>query len=332
MPRHFVNGSKFTTTTWGYAVLRVAEGWHHPNLFPSHCDIWHASVAHAMPRFGWILSIFSTNATSSTSFGKWLLMSLESVPTKGSARCLPGPMFPSPYDPRFMILVPMFPMFPSPYVTQKCFPVPLLPELILHSPCVPKYPCFPYSPAPMFPSPYVPQSLCPPVHLFPSPYRCSPVPMIPSPYVPQLINQSLCSPLLFHRSVFHSLYSPHRISSPYVPQCLCSPKMFPSPYVPQCLCSPNMFHSPYVPQSLCSSNYRQRGLNRQWRPKYVIVTPMTLFKVHFLQYGNSYHVYILNRYYLCNDVFVCAFSWRLERVTFEFGVVPIWGELLIYLL
>ena len=118
----------------------------------------------------------------------------------------------------------------------------------------------------MFPSPYVPQSLCSPVHLFPSPRNvhqslCSPVPMFP-----KLIHQSLCSPLQFHRS-FHPLYSPNwnMFPSPYVPQCLCSPKMFPSPYVPPTSSAAPMFpsHIPqkcfpfpmfpkHVPQSLCS--------------------------------------------------------------------------------
>ena len=159
-------------------------------------------------------------------------------------------------------------MFPSPYVPQKCFPVPLLPKLTLPSSCVPQYPCFPYSPAvPMFPSPYVPQSLCSRVHLFPSPDRCSPVPMLPVPMFPQLIHQSLCSPLLFHRS-FYSLYSPNMFSSAYVPQ-TCSPvPMFPQ-LVHQFLCSPCLFHrsvfhslcspnmvlSAHVPQSPYSSNY-----------------------------------------------------------------------------
>ena len=138
--------------------------------------------------------------------GLWILW-------MGSARCSPVPIFPSPYVSRFMILVPIFPMFPSPYVTQKYSPVPLFPKLTLPSPCVPQYPCFPYSPVPMFHSPYVPQSLCSPVHLFPSPYRCSPVPVLPSPYV----HQSLCSPVLFNRSVFHSLYSPNMFPSPDVP-------------------------------------------------------------------------------------------------------------------
>ena len=130
-----------------------------------------------------------------------------------------SPMFPSPYVPRFMILVPMFPMFPSPYVTQKCSPVLLFPKLTLPSPCVPQYPCFPYSQSLCFPVPIVPQSLCSPVPLFPSPYRCSPVPMFPSAYVlqtcspvcmfPQLIHQSLCSPVLFMSTEVFSI--------PYVP-------------------------------------------------------------------------------------------------------------------
>ena len=163
------------------------------------------------------------------------------------------------------------------------------PKLILPSPCVPQFPCFPYSPVPIFPSPYFSQSLCSPVYLFPSPYRCSPVPMLPSLYVlptnspvhkfltpipqrcfpfpkfpkhvpqspcspmpmfpktcspvpmfPQLVPQSLCSPVLFHRSVFHPLYSPHMIPSSYVPQ-TCSPvPMFPSPHVSPTSCLWNL--------------------------------------------------------------------------------------------
>ena len=110
-------------------------------------------------------------------------------------------------------------MFPSP-VTPQNYPVPVFP--------VPQYQCFRYFPIPVFPSPYVPQSLRSPVHLFPSPHidvhqsLCPPVVMFP-----QLIHLFLCSPLIFHRSVLHSLYYPTcfpiRISP--VP-------MFPSPYVP----------------------------------------------------------------------------------------------------
>ena len=181
----------------------------------------------------------------------------------GSARCSPVPMFPSPYVPRFMILVPMFPVFPCPYVPQslcsplydispyvsrvplslfpqslcsllydispyvsrvpqslcypEMFPSPVAPQTyITQSLCSP-VPMFPIFHSPMFPSPYAPQPLCSPVHLFPSPFRCSPVPMFP-----QLIHQSLCSPLLFHKS-FHSLYSPNMFPGAYVPQSLCSP-------------------------------------------------------------------------------------------------------------
>ena len=75
--------------------------------------------------------------------------------------CSPVPMFPIPYVPRIMILVPMFPMFPRPYVTQKCFPVPLLPNLTLPSPCVPQYLWLlvPMFPVPVLPSPFVSQSI-----------------------------------------------------------------------------------------------------------------------------------------------------------------------------
>ena len=87
--------------------------------------------------------------------------------------------------------------------------------------------------------------------------------------------------------------------SPYVPPTSSPVPMFPSPipqklfpfpmfptHVPQCLCSPNMFPSPcmfpqLVHQFLCS--------------------PVRIFPDH------SYYIYILNRYYLCNNVFVCIF-------------------------
>ena len=152
------------------------------------------------------------------------------------------PMFPSPYRPQS--LCSPVPMFPSPDVSRPyipqflCSPVPFFPHEVcpmFPSPCVPQSLCFP---VPMFPKD-VPQSLCFPITLFPSPYAprtSSPVPMFPSASVPQtcspvpifplLIPQSR-SPVLFHRSVFHSR---------------CSPNMFPSPCVPQpvhqSLCSP----------------------------------------------------------------------------------------------
>ena len=112
---------------------------------------------------------------------------------------------------------------------------------------------------PMFIRPYLSQSLYYPLYDI-------------SPYVSH-IPQSLYPPLLFHRSVFHSLYSPNIFPSPYVPKCLCSPNMFPSHYVPptsspvpmfpspipqncfHSLCSLNMFPSACVPQSLCSSKF-----------------------------------------------------------------------------
>ena len=112
-----------------------------------------------------------------------------------------------------------FPIFPSSYVPQKCFS-PITSQtyitLVLPSVFVPQYPYFTYSPVP------VSQSLFSPVHLFPSPNRCWPFPMRlrPLPMFPQLIHQSLCSPLLFHRSDFHSLYSPYMFHSPYVLHCM----------------------------------------------------------------------------------------------------------------
>ena len=132
-----------------------------------------------------------------------------------------SPMFTRPYVPQSLCsplydISPYVSHVPSPYVTQKCFPVPLLPKLILPNPCVPQYPCFPYSPVPMFPSPYVPQSLCSSVH-FPSPYRCSPVPMLPSPYVPPTNSPVPMFP------------------SPYVPPTNSPVLMFPSPIPQKCL-------------------------------------------------------------------------------------------------
>ena len=100
----------------------------------------------------------------------------------------------------------------------------------------------------MFPSAYVPQT-------------CSPVPKFP-----ELVHQSLCSPVLFQRSVFHSLCSPNMFAS------LCSPinspvrmfpnsipqKCFPFPmfpkHVPQSLCSPVPMFPKHVPQSMCAPN------------------------------------------------------------------------------
>ena len=189
----------------------------------------------------------------------------------------------------------MFPIYRSPYVTQRCFPVP---KLILPSPCVPQYPCLP--------NPYAPQSLCSPVNLFPSPYRCSLVPMFPSPYVPPtsspvpmfpspipqtclpflifpthdsqslcsavpmfpkyvpqsspysppLVHQSLCSPVLFHRNIFHSFCPPNMFPSPYVPPTRSTVSVFPSPYFPwhspipydRSLYNPQKCFQSYVPQ------------------------------------------------------------------------------------
>ena len=157
--------------------------------------------------------------------------------------CVGGvsPMFPSPYVPRFMILVPMFPMFPSPYVTQKCYPVPLFPST--HVSHIPQSLCFP---VPMFPSPCAPQSICFPVPINVHQSLCSPLPMFPkftSPYVPH----------------FYST----EVSTPYIPQ-TCSPvPMFPSAYVPQ-TCSPvHMFPSAYVPQTCSPVLMSPRELNHQ---------------------------------------------------------------------
>ena len=130
-------------------------------------------------------------------------------------------------------------------------PVPVFPST--HVSRIPQSLCFP---VPMFPSPCAPQSICFPVTIdVHSPYA-PPVPMFP-----QLIHQSLCSPPLFHRSVFHSLYSLNMFPSPYVPPTSSPVPMFHKPipqkcfpflmfpkHVPQCLCSTvPMFHSPYVP-------------------------------------------------------------------------------------
>ena len=165
----------------------------------------------------------------------------------GSVRCLPGPMFPSPFVPCCMILVPMSP----------CSPVPLLPRNVSQSRCsqtyITKSLCSTVPMFPIFPSPYVSQSLCSPVPvlsnpfvsqsplMFLSPLICSPVPMFPKvyspvPMFPQLVHKSLCFPVLFHRNVFHSLCSP-----------TCSPvPMFPSPYVPPTSSPVPMFPSPNI--------------------------------------------------------------------------------------
>ena len=152
-------------------------------------------------------------------------------------------------------------------------------------------------PGPMFPTLWY-QSLC---------FPCSPVPMLP-----RNVSQSRCSPNLH--------YTVPVFTSPYVPPINWPVPIFPSAYVPK-TCFPVL-----ISQKKVFVRRRQRGLNRRclwWCPKDIIVMPMTFSKVLFLQYGHSYYVFILNRYHLCNNVFVCAFSWRLERVTFEFGVVPI---------
>ena len=148
-------------------------------------------------------------------------------------------MFPNTYVPRFMILVPML---PSNVSQSRCspnlyYPVPVFPSTHVS-----------HIPVPMLPSPYVPQSLCSPVHLFPSPYRCSPVPMHPSLYVPPTISQVPMFPSPIPQKCFPFLMFPR-----HVPQCLL---VFPSAYVPhKCfhsLYSPKIFPSPYVHQSLCS--------------------------------------------------------------------------------
>ena len=179
--------------------------------------------------------------------------------------------------------------------------------------------------SPMFTRPYVPQYLCSPLYDI-SPYvshvpqsLCYPE-MFPSPVVHRiyiLITQSLCSPVPMF-PIFPSTHDSH------IPQSLYSPvPIFPSPYIPQSLYSPvPMFpkHAPMFPQlvyqSLCSPVLFHRSIFHSLCPPNMFPSP---------------YVYILNRYHLCNNVFVCAFSWKFV-VTFEFGVVPIWRELLIYLL
>ena len=107
----------------------------------------------------------------------------------------------------------------------------------------------------MFPIPYAPQSLCSPVHLFPSPYRYSPVPMFPSPYVPPT-----SSPVPLFPSPIPQKCFPFPIFPTHDSKSLSSPNMFPSPYAPQLvhqsLCSPVLFHRsiliPRVPQT-CST-------------------------------------------------------------------------------
>ena len=130
---------------------------------------------------------------------------------------------------------------PQPIGVFPCSPVPMLPRYVTQSRCSPNL----YYPVPVFPGTHVsniPQSPCFPVPMFPSPCAlqsiCFPVPIE--------VHQSLCSPVPMFPTLipqkcfpYHSLYSPHMIPRPYVPQCLCSPvPMIPSAYVPQCLCSP----------------------------------------------------------------------------------------------
>ena len=104
---------------------------------------------------------------------KWLM--------RGTARCLPVPMFPSPYVPYLMMLVPMFPMYPSPYVPQNDSQSRFSPKL--HYPVL------------MFPSirvSHIPASICFSVPMFPnsglSPFAHKLIPSTPmstgSVYIP----------------------------------------------------------------------------------------------------------------------------------------------------
>ena len=71
---------------WLYNVYHISfiRRWHleaHKSVVRrfDHLSPWVSQVseAHAMLRFGWIPSIFSTNATSSTSFGESMLMNIK---------------------------------------------------------------------------------------------------------------------------------------------------------------------------------------------------------------------------------------------------------------
>ena len=149
---------------------------------------------------------------------------------------------------------------------------------------------------------YVTQSRC-------SPNLYYPVPVFPGTHVSN-IPQSPCFPVPMSPSpcALQSICFPVPIE---VHQSLCSPvPIVPHSYSTEVFSLPFPIFATHDPQALCSP----------------VPMPMTLFKIHFLQYGHSYYVYILNRYYLCSNELVCAFSLRLEpRVTFEFGWYP-FGE------
>ena len=150
-------------------------------------------------------------------------------------------MFPKPYVPRFMILVPMFPMSPSPYDTPEMFP-PLRPKThITQSLCSP-VPMFPIFPSPNVPSPYVPQSLCSPVHGFPDLID------VPSPYVPPTNSPVPMFPVPIPQKCFpFPMFPQHDTRCLYVSQCLC---------FTQSLCSPYSFTRSCVPRPVFSLTFR----------------------------------------------------------------------------
>ena len=205
------------------------------------------------------------------------------VITMGLARCLPGPMFPSPCLTQLFLYqtlcfpcspVPMFPrnisQFPPPP------PPPPPPPNLPHPTPIPTHPtllkqankttyiaqslCYPAPMFPIFPSPNIPPPRCPQSTCSPSPQcsrsyfpqsLCSPIPMSPNPIKPQ----SWCSP---DASPYISTNA-HLVPMFTVPifliffQSLCSPNMFPSPYATQSLWSP----TPMSPRCVCESLYSQ---------------------------------------------------------------------------
>ena len=175
---------------WG--TNEMGDQWCAPDTSTSHVEFVDTCVGPIKQMLHTLVGHINGNqvGVQERHTGQWKFASCTGV----------SPMFPCPYVPRFMILVPMFPMFPGPYVPQKCSPVPLFPKFILPSPCVPQYPCFPYSPVPMFPIPCAPQSIC-----FP---------------VPINVHQSLCSPVTMFPKLIHQFPTsiPQKFPSPIFPK------------------------------------------------------------------------------------------------------------------
>ena len=174
-------------------------------------------------------------------------------------------MFPSPYVPLLMLLVPMF---PNPFGTQNVSS-PITPQTYITQSL--------FSPVPMF-------SLIPSAYI--SQYLCSPVSMLPGLDAPQsLCSQSLCSPVPMPPppvTVFPKSYPPHPTSpshdSPIPRKCLPLP-MFPK-HVSQSLCSPKVSRCSYAPKSLSGSSpglvhltkstWRQMKTTAETRPEITI--------------------------------------------------------------